>query len=224
VRQSRGSTHTDTREERDGLTVFPHVRSIVADPTEPTLYTNRAMARLRMSLWDLVISDCNDCLQRKPDSKVEMKANYYLAQAHLAMRDYDSAVNHALVAHKMCSDKSLESITELVLRCKKERWEDREKRRRREGAELEIEVMDVLERERDAALAQCSAADDGERQELQSEWETKLRNMRATFDNARAADSRRREVPEWVVDDISFSIMVDPVVVSILAAFPSPTC
>jgi len=165
-----------------------------------------------MSLWDSVITDCNQCLELAPDN---MKAHYYLAQAYLALHDYDDALDHARRAHELCArtnDKSLAAVTAQVLRCKKERWEDMERRRRREGSELEIEVLALLERERDGVLRDMT--DDGEKKEVEAEWEQKLESMRRVFEKARAAEERRRKVPDWAVDDISFQVMVDPVIVS----------
>lgn len=34
------------------------------------------------------------------------------------------------------------------------------------------------------------------------------------FERGRAESDRKRQVPEWAVDDISFCVMVDPVMVS----------
>lgn len=185
-------------------------KAIIADPKNPALYTNRAMARLKMGLWDSVISDCNQCLDLAPDN---MKAHYYLSQAHLALRDYDDALDHALRAHELgiaTADKSLSAITAQVLKCKKERWEDLDRRRKREGAELESEVMAMMERERDEALRET--ADNVERSEVEAEWQQKMAHMKTVFEKARPAEERRRTVPDWIIDDISFAVMVDPVV------------
>src|SRR5512140_2896378 len=130
------------------------------------------MARLKMNLWESVIADCNECLKLSSDS---MKAHYYLAQAHLALHDYDEALEHALHAYKLCvksADRSLSAATALVLRCKKERWEYQDKQRRRETRDLEDEVLAMMERERDAALhADDDALDAGARREIEQEWE-----------------------------------------------------
>lgn len=216
----------------------PNPNSIIADPKNPTLYTNRAMARLKLRLWDSVMADCNTCLELKPDN---MKAFYYLSQAQLELQIFDSALKNALEAHKLCvetHDKSLQQVTNSVLRCKKERWEDMEKRRRREGTELEAALVALLERERDETLRACGAApssatdtdgnikngdgnaapavgEDPEaiKKDVMAEYEEKIANLRITFEKARANDDKRREVPDWAIDDISFSIMVDPVIV-----------
>lgn len=195
------------------LTYLPSVNSIVHDPKNPALYTNRAMARLRLQMWDSVIADCLDCLRLSPDS---MKAHYYLSQAHAALHDHGPALDHALRAHRLCvisGDKSLASVTAQVLRCKKDRWEARERARRREGADLESEVLAMMERERDDVLR--AEDSDIDRRELAAEWEAKLASMRRVFDKARAAEEKRRQVPDWAVDDITFAIMVDPVIVSL---------
>jgi STIP1 family protein 1 len=187
---------------------------IIADPKNPALYTNRAMARLKMSLWDSVVMDCNQCLELAPEN---MKAHYYLAQAYLPLHNYGDALHHAQRAHELCvaaNDKSLTSVTAQVLKCKKERWEAMERRRRREGMDLQSEVLAMMERERDEALRDLTDASD--RREVEAEWEQKLEHMRTIFEKSRAAEERRRKVPDWAIDDISFQVMVDPVIVSCL--------
>ncbi|KAL1872764.1 hypothetical protein VTK73DRAFT_1370 [Phialemonium thermophilum] len=185
-------------------------KALIADPKNPALYTNRAMARLKMNLWESVVSDCNACLELSPDN---IKAHYYLSQALAAQGDPEAALGHAKRAHELsiaANDKSLPAITAQVLRCKKERWDQMERRRRREGAELEAEVVALLKRERDAALADL--ADDADRRQVEQEWEEKVEQMRHVFEQARPAAERRRKVPDWAIDDISFAIMVDPVI------------
>ncbi|KAJ9156392.1 U-box domain-containing protein [Pleurostoma richardsiae] len=185
-------------------------KAIIADPRNPTLYTNRAMARLRLNLWDSAISDCQACLELSADN---MKAYYYLSQAHLALKDYDDALSSARRAYELCAaanDKSLAAITAQVLRCKKERWDDAERRRAREGAELEAELAVMMERERDEAAAACE--DDSDKAEVEAEWARRIAQMREVFERARAQEDRKREVPDWAIDDISFSVMVDPVI------------
>ncbi|SPN99916.1 related to CHIP protein (carboxyl terminus of Hsc70-interacting protein) [Cephalotrichum gorgonifer] len=185
-------------------------KAIIADPKNPALYTNRALARLKLELHESVIDDCERCLELKPGN---MKAHYYLSQSQLAIRDYEAALEHALKAHQICvgtGDKSLAAVTAQVLSCKKERWEDRERRRIREGAELETATLDLMEREREALLA--GAEGEFERKDVQEEWDQKIAELKRTFEAARAADSKRRKVPDWAIDDISFSIMVDPVI------------
>jgi len=187
-------------------------KALIADPTNPTLYTNRAMARLKMTLWESVIADCNECLKLDPDS---MKAHYYLSQAHLSLHNYDEAFEHALEAYNMCiktADKSMSSVTAQVKRCKKERWEDKDRRRRRETSDLEREVYAMMERERDEALNSDPDLHDGERQEILTDCARKMDTMRDVFAKSRAAHEQRRKVPDWAVDDISFEFMHDPVV------------
>lgn len=191
--------------------------SIIADPSNPALYTNRSMARLKLDMWDSVTSDCKACLELAPNN---MKGHYYLAQAELALKAYDDAVNHAKRAHEICienNDKSISAVTALVLRCKKERWEDRERRRIREGVQLETQVLSLMEAERDRELK--DSKDESERKEIFGDWEAKLGQLRETFERARNESEKRREVPDWVIDDITFGIMVDPVIVSFANMF-----
>ncbi|KAM0457451.1 hypothetical protein ACHAPV_003361 [Trichoderma viride] len=190
----------------DGL----YSKAIIVDPKNPALYTNRAMARLKLGDWESVITDCRTCLGLAPQN---MKAHYYLSQAQLSIGDFDSALTNALAAHKICAttnDKSLGAITNIVLRCKKDRWEDREKKRLRQERELEEEMLEMLVRDRNDMLKMES--DEIERSIIGQEADEKMKTLRNVFENAREQSLKRREVPDWAVDDISFAIMVDPVV------------
>jgi STIP1 homology and U-box containing protein 1 len=144
-----------------------------------------------------------------------MKANYYLAQAHIELHNYEEALTTGLRAHALCvkqNDKSLPQVTALVLRCKQERWQDRERRRKRENQGLENEVLALMQQEMQEALATCES--DGLRAEVLKEWEEKAQDLRRTFDLARQNADRDRVVPDWMIDEITFNIFVDPVTVS----------
>lgn len=197
---------------------------IIADPKNPALYTNRAMARLKLGYWDSVVTDCEACLALAPSN---MKAHYYLSQAQLSVGDYDSALDHARQAHEICAatnDKSLAAVTAIVLRCKKERWEHKEKHRAREAKDLEHEVMDLLARDRDEMLAGVTDGDEIEKTTIREETDAKMGQLKLVFERARAESEKRREVPEWAIDDISFGVMVDPVIVSSIPLRTEQNC
>ncbi|KAL6872829.1 HSP90 associated protein [Trichoderma novae-zelandiae] len=187
-------------------------KAIIADPKSPALYTNRAMARLKLGHWDSVISDCDACLALSPGN---MKAHYYLAQAQLALRDFDGALANALEAHKLCAatnDKSLAAVTSMVLRCKKERWADREKKRLRLEREVEDKMLELLRKDRDEMLMAVAPEDEAERRAIEDEADEKMKTLSDVFEAARAQNQKKREVPDWAIDDIGFDIMVDPVI------------
>jgi STIP1 homology and U-box containing protein 1 len=140
-----------------------------------------------------------------------MKAHYYLSQALLAQQDFDSALAHGLEAHKLCTaagDKSLAVITAHVLRCKKER----------EEADLENDMISLLQSQRREALSEAES--EVARREIEGEWDAKATRLRGVFDKSRAEAEQDRVVPDWAIDDITFAIMVDPVVVCRTRPFP----
>lgn len=170
------------------------------------------MARCRLQNWVDAVTDCQTCLTISPDNS---KAAFYLAEAQLGLRDYDNALESAKRAYELFSHsedgvKSLGLATKLVLRCKKERWEDKERRRSRERSNLERELIESLENERRTAVSMTRG--EAEAAEVRKEWDTKIETLRATFQLAAGEGAKRREVPDWAVDDITFGIMVDPVV------------
>lgn len=165
------------------------------------------MARLKLDNWENVIADCETCLGLAPEN---MKAHYYLAQAQLSIDDFDSALTNALAAHKICAateDTSLRPITDFVLRCKKERWEDREKKRLRQERQLEEEMVALL-------LRKCDPENETEPKITKEEADEKIKGLKEAFEDANTESLKRPKVPDWAIDEISFAIMVDPVTVS----------
>ncbi|XDG09002.1 hypothetical protein ABKA04_008617 [Annulohypoxylon sp. FPYF3050] len=185
-------------------------KAIIADESNPSLYTNRAMARIQMHYYDSAISDCYDCL--KLSKGENFKAHFILSKCQLAIKDFDAALESALQAHRLCvktNDKSLGPITDQVLRCKKDRWDEMEKKRIREGQELEGEIIALMQREREDMVNSCASESD--RKQVGEEWDHKIAMLRETFEKSRSASEQKREVPDWAIDEISFAIMVDPV-------------
>lgn len=188
------------------------MHSILADPTDPKLYTNRAMARCKLQHWADAIADCQTCLTITPENS---KAAFYMAEAQLGIQDYDNALETAKRAYELFSHtedgiKSLSLASKLILRCRQERWEDKERRRSRERSDLEKELVSSLENERDTAVA--STMDDMEAADIRKEWDAKIDTLKKTFELAAGEEGKRRKVPEWAIDDITFSIIVDPVI------------
>lgn len=170
------------------------------------------MARMKLSLWDSAITDCEHCLRLQSDN---MKANYYLTQAHLELHNYDEALHYALCAHKLCvqtNDRSMPQATALVLRCKKERWDALEKKRERDGRQLEEDILSLLKCDCDKQLATC--LNEADRREIEQEYKAKMEQTEKAFNTAREKEGQRRVVPDWAIDEISFAIFVDPVMVS----------
>jgi STIP1 family protein 1 len=229
------------------------------DPGNPILYTNRAMSLLSLSKnaaaaqspstnmplspihvenYEQVIADCLTSIRLVAEN---MKAYYFLAQAQIALHQCSSAVSSAKEAHRLCVEdvhkggkgaSSIGPITELVLRCKKEEWEVREKERlqRRNGLVGELEGLLQNEREarfkdleHKAAMGLLDAEKfEGESKKLEDEFEKKVDDVRrmALAAGIAGEDAKKRTVPDWCLDDITFSVMVDPVVVRWPLPFP----
>lgn len=194
------------------MALTPFACSILADPTDPKLYTNRAMARCKLQHWADAISDCQTCLTIAPDNS---KAAFYMAEAQLAMQNFDNALETAKRAYELFSRsedgmKSLGLATKLLLRCKKERWEDKEYRRSRERSALEKELVASMENERNITVSMTM--DESEAADIRKEWDAKIETLKTTFQLAAGEEGRRRNVPDWAIDDITFGIMIDPVI------------
>jgi STIP1 homology and U-box containing protein 1 len=161
-----------------------------------------------------------------------MKAYFQLAQAQIALHSPSSALESSKMAHKLCIDEivaggkgggSIGPITELVLRCKKELWEQREEERVRKRGGLLEDCVKGLERDREAYISVLRAEEKEDQVEgVRERYKGKIEELRRTFELAGAAgdEGKRRNVPDWCLDDITFSVMLDPVVV---CPFPLPS-
>ncbi|XXG99474.1 hypothetical protein Hte_005813 [Hypoxylon texense] len=184
-------------------------KAIIADDKNPSLFTNRAMARLRLGLNDSAILDCLASLQLNPN---HLKGYFLLSQGQFALGLYKEALQNALTAHRICAetnDKSLAVVTANVLRYKKAHWEELEKIRSRETGELEREMMAIMSLQRTKELVACSSV--AEHDSVREEWDKKMELMHSTFEKARSPADKTRKVPDWAIDEISFAVMIDPV-------------
>ena len=202
--------------------------SLVLDPSLTSLYTNRAMCRFNLSDHDGVIADCDVCISLLARDKADdarrrttIKAHFYKSKSLLELNDTEAACKEASSAYEACretpDDKSLSMTMTHLLHCKHARWERKEKLRQREALELEAAVTDMLERETEREVYELGAdeASSVERSAIEEEGRRRVDAMRDIFERARREDDRTKKMPEWLVDDISFNVMVDPVVVSL---------
>jgi hypothetical protein len=56
---------------------------------------------------------------------------------------------------------------------------------------------------------------------VEERYKGKIEELRRTFELAgyNAQEAKKRKVPDWCLDDITFSVMLDPVVVCLLFLF-----
>lgn len=204
-----------------------YTKAIMIDPSNPLLYTNRAMSRLKLHLYERVLSDCSASLSILP---VNMKAHYYRAQAQLEQGQMADALESAKSAYEFCKtgdkkwERDLASVGGLVLRCKKVVWEAKEMDRLADRGRVLGDALKGLEDRKTDELkriggireaGQCDAAEETRRvNEVLRREEADKEVVRRAFGRDAEADgvAKPRVVPDWAIDDITFAFMLDPVV------------
>lgn len=174
------------------------------------------MASLKLSppKYTRVAADCRISIDLLPKN---LKGYFFLAQAQIELKMEEAALASAKEAHKLCVEEcmmvpmgkgasNIEKITELVLRCKKEWWEEHERERVRVRGGLLTELTTIMENNRESGMSGDS-----------QQWDAKIRELASVFEMAKIGgeDARQRKVPEWAIDNITFSVMLDPVIVSL---------
>ncbi|MCJ1313141.1 hypothetical protein MMC25_006818 [Agyrium rufum] len=203
-----------------------YTRAIQNDPHNSALFTNRALTHIKLQAWDSCLDDCMSAMRIDVSS---FKAFYYLAIAQLSLNHPNEAYSSALKAYELCLDSSsqhassISSVISLVLKSKKMRWECAEDERIRRNNDLLREMEDYIEvtRLKEISCLQLRLQngdllnDDDvlvEKARISDEAKTKISDLRSVFAIADPANCARREVPDYVIDHISFAVMHDPVI------------
>jgi len=155
--KERGNSHFKKGEFDLAVNLYSH--AIQQNASNPLLYTNRANARLKLKLWEEVI---DDCLRSLDLLRENMKAFYFLGQAQLELNHPNEALSSALTAYELCSKSpqqtsSAFAIASFVLRCKRAKWDLRERDRIHRRHELLGELETKLDDDRKRDLATIEA-------------------------------------------------------------------
>ncbi|GAB1728944.1 hypothetical protein NU195Hw_g4974t1 [Hortaea werneckii] len=200
----------------------------------PLIFTNRANARLKLQQWDGTVNDCLKSLEITAGGQ-NHKAYYFLAQAQLALHHPHEALSSALTAYEQVRDpkpnakigpKDLEVFSAFVLKCKKAKFAVRDRERLRRQGDLRAELEALLEerRQREVGLV-AGLLDRGEIGQVEASERTQEAHETFTRQTAdlvtvfASADPttvgthhQPREVPDHLVDMITFEPMHDPVI------------
>ncbi|KAF2218013.1 hypothetical protein CERZMDRAFT_92639 [Cercospora zeae-maydis SCOH1-5] len=196
----------------------------------PLIFTNRANVRLKLQKWDDVVNDCLRSIEITGPHGQNHKAWYFLAQAQLAMHHPHEALSSALKAYKQVlnpapatkiSPQDLQTFSNFVLRCKKEKFRARDRERLKRQGELRAELEETLEKQRQqetdeiaaklhrGELGQVEASERSE--EIRKLYEDKSNTLRTVFEIADPQNNKPREIPDHLIDMITFEPMHDPV-------------
>ncbi len=189
--------------------------SIQKDSTNPKIFTNRAMTRLKLESWDGVM---NDCLKAIDLERGNMKAYYYLAQAQLELNHPNEALSSALTAYDRCLETwspSTQAVSGLVLQAKKQKWEARERERIRGRSELLRELEDGLMAKQkkelsDLRLKMLDFSDEAEEKaDIQLANRKKIGELRSIFAIADPKNMQRRVRQAPILNKMIFVLIAN---------------
>ena len=154
-----------------------------------------------------------------------------IAQAQLGLHHPHEALSSALTAYDQVrfpspsakiSPKDLETFSSFVLKCKKAKFAIRDRERLRRQGDLRAELEETFEANRNRDLdfvseqlerGQLGQVEASERnEEIQSNFDEKISQLRLLFEAADPANHKPREIPDHLIDMITFEPMHDPVI------------
>jgi hypothetical protein len=131
------------------------------------------------------------------------------------------------MAYELCTTSAQQTsnaatISALVLKCKKAKWDIRERERIRRRADLLSELEALLEtqykKDMDDIDSRMETGETGridaqeEKQEMKDMFGKKRDDLRTAFVISDPQHQQKREIPDYLIDGITFEIMHDPVV------------
>ncbi|GAM90245.1 hypothetical protein ANO11243_082870 [Dothideomycetidae sp. 11243] len=208
-----------------------YTQAILRYSKNPLIFTNRAFARLKLQRWEGVVDDCLHSIEITGHDQ-NFKAYFYLAQAQLALHHPHEALSSALTAYDQAMypqspnaatpASSMSTIVALVIKCRKAKFEARQRETQKRRGDLLGELEDALDSKKRADLTEIETllekehigpvAADEARSELIDHVDKKKDDLRNVFAIADPENHAKREVPEWAIDSISFELMHDPVI------------
>lgn len=148
-----------------------------------------------------------------------MQANTSIAQAQLSINHPNEALSSALMAYELCTTSSqatsnAATISALVIKCKKAKWDIRERERIRRRGDLLSDVEALLEthfkKETDDIEARVESGDvsrvegQEEREEKRLDFEKRRNDLRTAFAISDPENQQKREVPDYLMFAQSF--------------------
>jgi hypothetical protein len=131
------------------------------------------------------------------------------------------------MAYELCTSSAQQTsnaatISALVLKCKKAKWDIRERERLRRRGDLLSHLDAMLEtdfkRDMDDIDARIEAGDlsrvegQEEKEERKADFDKKRNDLKTAFAISDPEHQQKREIPDYLIDGITFEIMHDPVV------------
>lgn len=196
------------------------------NPKEPSFFTNRAITRLRLEKWAGAEQDARLAIELHGGSKAtaSLKSSLYLAQALLELHKPQEAYDVAIDAYRAslsAMNVQTENLSKIVLRAKQQIWASKETARLRDMdatlASVEGLIESELERELNVLQSQLEKGEVGEigynedQKILRQEAEKKIQHVREAFKVASGGQIQERVVPDYLIDNITFEVMHDPV-------------
>jgi len=144
-----------------------------------------------------------------------IKLTYNTAQAQFELRHPNEALSSAITAYDICSKSakltsSAFSIAGFVLKCKRAKWDVRERDRLRRRSELLSQLEGKLEQDRNNELGEveerlrkCEIGEIGAKEEKESiagSCDTRISELRSIFAIADPQHMEKREVPDYLID------------------------
>lgn len=175
------------------------------------------MSHYKLENYDQARADAERAIEIDPKS---LKGYYYLGLAQRQLGSHTSAENNLRRAYEIALNQKSPSATavyEDILIARKLRVRAQEQQRIRKQAPLLAELQDLLTAKYEADVDNANATLQGE--ELSDELdylrrthEEKLKSLESTFAKA-DKELESQEVPDYLLDPISFNLFLDPVIV-----------
>ena len=135
-------------------------KAITRTPNNAILYTNRALANLKLNNWQNCIDDCNSALTIESNM---VKGFYFMGQALVEMQMYDEAIEALKKAYTLSNEQRRffgDDIASALRLAKRKRFELMEEKRIQQEIELQSYLDKLITADTKSQLSQAQGEDE----------------------------------------------------------------
>ena len=140
--------------------VNQYSKALVRSPNNAILYTNRALANLKLSNWQDCIDDCNSALIIETNM---VKGYYFMGQALVELQLYEEAIDALKKAYTLSNEQRRfygDDIASALRFAKRKRFELMEEKRIRQEIDLQSYINNLITTDTNKLVAQSQAEDE----------------------------------------------------------------
>jgi len=179
-----------------------------------TYYTNRAICLLKLGNYNGAVADCTKSIEIDERS---VKGYYFRGQALTEQKLFDEALADLKKAYQLSFEQIISYTSDILyalLHARRKKWEMEDRQRIEQQSELLRYMRRLVDEDRVRQKTSIKLNDPEKEEKVENinhAQDERLSQIQLLFEQS-DENMKARDVPDYLVDKVSFNIMHDPVI------------